>query len=213
MTRDHPLARRIMCHNCPVSNCVHCERPARARGLCNAHYKKLLKFGDPLAGRTTTRGLNLTRLEAYLFYVQRLGPDDCWPWTGGRDIKNYGTFANGKGGADKAHRAGFSMQVHELEPGEVVDHTCHNRDPDCPGGNTCEHRACQNPSHWEAVSDWENGSRGQSFSAVNARKKFCKWGHELTLGNSYGYKGRRQCKTCARLAARGQHPRQLAAQH
>lgn len=202
-----------MCHNCTMSNCAHCERPARAKGLCNAHYKKLLKYGDPLTGTTTSRGLNVTRLEVYLSFIDQRGPDDCWPWTGGRHYKNYGVFADGKGGSEKAHRAGFSMLVRPLEEGEVVDHTCHNRDMTCPGGDACEHRACQNPAHWEAVDgDWENVRRGQSFSAINARKDRCKWGHELTPENSYGYKGRRQCKKCARLAARGQHPRQLGVQ-
>ena len=111
-----------------------------------------------------------------------------------------------------AHRFGFGQLVRPLEPDEVVDHTCHNGSG-CPGGNTCEHRACQNPAHWEAVpDDWTNESRGESVWAVNARKTKCKWGHDLTdPANSYGYNGGRICKTCARLASRGQHPRQLLA--
>lgn len=94
----------------------------------------------------------------------------------------------------------------------------------------CEHRACQNPAHWEAVqTSAENTQRAvERFEpetrkklaaegdgrpgyniALNRFKTHCKWGHELTPENSYGYKGRRQCKQCARLAARGIHPRQL----
>jgi hypothetical protein len=178
----------------------------RARRLCNAHYKKLLKYGDPLYGTSNMRGR--PRLEQYQVKIDQRGPDDCWPWTAGRSKKTYGQFASG---SMPAHRYGFSQLIRPLKPGETVDHTCHNRTPDCPGGNTCEHRLCQNPAHWEAVSDWVNGSRGQSFAATNARKKECDWGHDLTdPDNSYGYRGRRQCKKCARLAARGQHPRQLA---
>lgn len=150
-------------------------------------------------------------MDLYLAKVDRKRPGECWPWTGSRSKKNYGQFANGSGGSMPAHRFGFSQLVRPLAPGETVDHVCHNQDQSCPGGNICEHRACQNPSHWEACSDWQNGSRGKSFSAENARKTRCKWGHELTPENSYGYKGRRQCKTCARLASRGVHPRQLAA--
>lgn len=29
-----------------------CGKPAKARGLCEAHYRRLLRHGDPLAGRT-----------------------------------------------------------------------------------------------------------------------------------------------------------------
>jgi len=189
--------------------CSECGAPSRAKGLCQGHYDKLRRhgiLGGPLSGQ-------MTRLERYTSYVDQRGPDDCWPWTGHRSEKNYGQFADGKRGSMPAHRFGFSELRRTLEPGEIVDHTCHNRDENCPGGNTCEHRACQNPAHWEAVAtDWENGSRGKSFAAVNARKTECKWGHDLTdPANSYGRKGRRQCKKCARLAAAGKHPRQLAA--
>lgn len=150
-----------------------------------------------------------SRLEQYQAKFEQRGPDECWPWTAHRSEKNYGQFADGEGGSMPAHRFGFGELVRLLEPGEVVDHTCHNSDRSCPGGNACEHRACQNPRHWEAVDDETNGERGKSFSAVNGRKTHCDWDHELTPDNSYGYKGRRQCKMCARLAARGQHPRQL----
>jgi hypothetical protein len=111
-----------------------------------------------------------------------------------------------------AHRYGFGELVRPLEPGEVVDHICHNIDESCPGGNTCEHRACQNPAHWEAVTDEVNQARGKSFSAINGRKTHCDWGHDLTRpGSCYESQlPRRVCKECARLAARGQHPRQLA---
>lgn len=191
----------------PGASCKHCRRPATRKGLCGAHYKKLRKYGDPLAGTTNMRGR--TRLEQYLAKVDQRGPGECWPWKAGRSEKNYGQFADGNGGSMPAHRFGFSVFFRPPEPDEVVDHICHNTDQSCPGGNTCEHRACQNPAHWEAVADETNQERGKSFSAVNGRKAKCRWGHELTPDNSYGYKGRRQCKTCARLAARGEHPRQL----
>jgi hypothetical protein len=206
--------------------CSQCGEPARGKGLCRGHYDKLRRtgvLGGPLRRR-------MTRLERYLSFVDRRDPDECWPWTGHLSEKNYGQYADGRQGSMPAHRYGFGELVRPLEPGEIVDHVCHNRDPDCPGGNTCEHRACQNPAHWEAVStsaqntqrslerfDPETrdrlanapGSFPGANVALNQFKTHCKWGHELTPENSYGYKGRRQCKTCARLAARGQHPRQL----
>lgn len=209
--------------------CSECSEPSRAKGLCQPHYDKLRRTG--VLGGPLPR--SMTRLERYLAFVDQRGPDDCWPWTGHRSEKNYGQYADGKRGSMPAHRYGFGQFKRALEPGEIVDHTCHNRDPECEGGNTCEHRACQNPAHLEAVpTSAENTSRAvERFEpevrwelatsigaipgaagynvALNRFKTHCKWGHELTPENSYGRKGRRQCKICARLAARGVHPRQL----
>lgn len=206
--------------------CSQCDEPAKAKGLCQGHYGKLKKTG--VLGGPLRR--HMTRLERYLSFVDQRGPDECWPWTAHRSYKNYGQFENGKRGSMGAHRYGFEELIRPLEPGEIVDHTCHNRDPECPGGDTCEHRACQNPAHWEAVPlSAENTQRSVERFAPEDRERLadeadnqagynialgqfkthCKWGHELTPENSYGYKGRRQCKKCARLAARGQHPRQL----
>jgi hypothetical protein len=217
-------------HKRQRASCGECVEPvpAEAKGLCKAHYQKWQKTGvrgGPLRRR-------MTRLERYLSYVDKRGPDDCWPWTAGRTEYGYGVYANEKG--NSAHRYGFEALVRPLETGEIVDHVCHNRDPECQGGNTCEHRACQNPAHWEALPNdsgentlravdryepdiraWliaERDRRPGYNAAMNRFKTHCKWGHKLTPENSYGYKGRRQCKTCARLASRGEHPRQLAAQ-
>lgn len=143
---------------------------------------------------------------SYASFVDQRGPDECWPWTGHRSKKNYGQFADGKGGSMQAHRYGFEQLARPLKPGETVDHICHNRDPECPGGDTCEHRACQNPAHWEAVPGVVNVARGKSFSAVNARKTHCPAGHELTEENTYRVHGGRgrQCKTCTKARAKQQ---------
>jgi hypothetical protein len=194
-------------HARTIKPCTECGQPAVAKELCRPHYDRLRRTG--VRGGVLDRR-DLDHFGRYLAKVDERGPDECWPWLAHRSEKNYGQFADGNGGSTQAHRFGFGALVRPLEPGEVVDHICHNTDDSCPGGDTCEHRACQNPAHWEAVDDETNQERGKSFSAINARKTYCKWGHELTPENSYGYKGRRQCKTCARLAARGQHPRQLA---
>lgn len=187
MMRTHPLYRAGGgCYNRTVSKhtygtCSECAEPARRGGRCLLHL--------------------------YLSKIEKRGPGDCWPWTAHRNGKNYGMQADGNGGSMPAHRFGYLHLVGPLSPDDIVDHTCHNGSG-CPGGNTCEHRPCQNPAHWEAVPSSVNGERGESFTARNARKTHCKWDHELTPENSYGYHGRRQCKTCAQLAARGEHPRQ-----
>jgi hypothetical protein len=179
-----------------MGTCKHCREPVRARGLCNAHYKKLKRYGDPLAGRTVLA--NATRLERYLVKVGQRGPDECWPWMACRHPKNYGLFPDRSGGTGIAHRYGFGVLVRPLGPDEVVDHICHNNDPACPGGNTCEHRACQNPAHWQAVSGPENTARGKGLAPRNAAKTRCERGHEFTPGNIYWDKtGGRHCRACA----------------
>lgn len=187
-----------------MSYCTHCERPARSRGLCNAHYKKLLKYGDPLAGETNLRGQS--KFYQWLVKIDIRDVDECWPWTAGRNQKNYGMLGV-NGGSVPAHRFGFEAIFRPLEPGEVVDHTCHNTDPNCLGGDTCEHRACQNPSHWGASSGVENVAAGKSFSAKNAAKTHCDYGHPLTPDNIYESQlkkyGRRVCIKCNREKARG----------
>lgn len=146
-----------------------------------------------------------------------LGPNDCWPWRAHRNKKNFGMVADGRGSSWPAHRVAYALangmdSPDEIPKGLTVDHTCHNIDDSCVGGNTCEHRACQNPAHLEAVDGIENVARGKSFSAMNARKTHCTEGHELTEENSYGWPNRRQCKICTkkRTAARQEGPQREA---
>ena len=190
-------------HKRAIKKCTECARDAVARELCRSHYDKLRRTGvrgGPLPRR------DMSRLDLYLDKVDRRGDDECWPWTGARSEKNYGSFANPPERKNMAaHRYGFGALVRSLEPGEVVDHTCHNDDDSCPGGNTCEHRACQNPAHWEAVDNETNGARGKSFSAKNSRLTHCPAQHEYTPDNIYWVgknKDHRQCKICTKAKAR-----------
>lgn len=134
------------------------------------------------------------------------GPDACWPWLAFRDAKNYGHVATGDATrSDRAHRVGYRLYIGPIPDGATIDHVCHNRGDSCPGGNSCEHRACQNPAHWEAVTGGESTRRGKSFSSLNAVKTRCPAGHEYTAANMYPRqlaKGGRACITCARDRAR-----------
>ena len=155
-----------MCHNGDM-DCIYCTRPATRLKLCNAHYKKLKKYGDPLAGRSVTKGLS--RLVYYLSYVDVQTIGECWPWTGGIDAKGYGRFNSG-GDETRAHRYGFTQIVRPLKPGETVDHLCHNQDPDCHGGPTCPHRRCQNPAHWSAAGGEQNADRARNTRSLAVTK-------------------------------------------
>lgn len=185
---------------CSVPNCKgDPSKPGAARGLCIRHYGRWLKHGDPKGGGHVRGG---TEIERFLDRMEVL-PDGCWLWVGPLTKKGYGTFHVGDGRYMSAHRRSFQLFYGSIPEGMSVDHTCHNSDPECLGGTTCRHRKCVNPYHLEAVPAVENTMRGKSRTAENARKEVCVRGHDLTdPANSYGYNGRRQCKLCARLAAR-----------
>lgn len=91
--------------------------------------------------------------------------------------------------------------------GMVIDHTCHNEDPACQGGNACVHRACVNPDHLQIVTRRENTLRSPlTLASQNAAKTHCPQGHEFTEDNTYrwnqsGGRVARACKTCHRQRA------------
>lgn len=68
-------------------------------------------------------------LERFWAKVDKRGPDECWPWTGGVSDFGYGAFTiNGK--LIGAHR--FALQLHigrALLPDELACHGCDN--PPC----------------------------------------------------------------------------------
>lgn len=99
----------------------HCERTVRARGLCNMHYERQRLGCPPKVTPPETR---------FWAKVDRLGPDDCWEWTGHRDPKGYGKFMVTKSsGTTTAHRYSYEMAHGPIPDGLMVRHSCDN--PPC----------------------------------------------------------------------------------
>lgn len=132
-------------------------------------------------------------LDKYLDNVLVLGDDECWPWTGPKFNRGYGRISLGPKKA-LAHVFGWEIMFGLRTPGMVIDHTCHNG-TDCLGGDTCPHRACQNPAHWEEVTVQENNRRGRG-GEFQRNKTHCPQGHEYTEDNTYLWNGRRHCRRC-----------------
>lgn len=135
--------------------------------------------------------------------VDHRGPDECAPWTGSRTKAGYGTFTSG-GRHFYAHRAAYEAAHGPIPEGYDVDHTCHNEDLSCPGGDGCPHRACCNERHLRAVPRKVNAHAGR-----NGPREFCDRGHAMTEANSYWHpngKGR-SCRACMRDRDRKRGPR------
>jgi hypothetical protein len=124
-------------------------------------------------------------------YVERRGPEECWPWRGYVD-KRYGYgFYSQQSQPIRAHRYAFEDEIGPIPEGLVLDHLCRER-------------TCVNPGHLEPVTIAENVMRGDTYGARNAVKTHCAAGHEFTEENTYFRKDRpgRMCRQCRAIAVR-----------
>ena len=113
-------------------------------------------------------------------------PNGCWEWTGSRTPLGYGQFQIGtyrRRRVVRAHRWAYEHLVGSVNPGLECDHRCHNR-------------ACVNPVHIEPVTHRVNVLRGNSITALNAKKTQCKRGHLFNEMNTVWRRGWRECLAC-----------------
>ena len=141
---------------------------------------------------------NLTTVSERFWSKVSIGaPDECWEWQPKLMVIGYGCISvNGK--QTLAHRLSYELSVGPIPEGLQIDHLCRNR-------------ACQNPNHLEAVTQKVNILRGNGYSARNARKTHCKYGHEFTEANTYiRASNQRKCRTCHRINERERKQKQRA---
>ncbi len=180
---------------CEISD-DECAGGYEGKGLCKRHYHRQYATGS-----TKVRTLRTAPDDVrYRANVDQRGPDECWPWTG-TIVKTtgYGQI-HWDGKRESAHRVAYELDKGVIPVGLQVDHTCHNRDPSCPGGNSCQHRRCQNPAHLEAVTAGVNLQRSPlTTSGRGARAETCPNGHEWNEENTYIHpiRGTRKCRKCA----------------
>lgn len=130
----------------------------------------------------------------------------CWVWQWNLDGHGYGALRVDRRNV-KAHRYMYERYVGPAPAGLDLDHLCHNADLSCPGGDTCRHRRCVNPSHLEPATRLANTLRGRGPTAANAEKDSCQNGHPFDEANTYlakGARGRMQrtCRECHRVYER-----------
>ena len=161
---------------CTVPGCLN---PHRARGWCTTHYANWAHHGEPLPP--------VRRSVAERFWPKVEFTDSCWLWRASLSVWGYGRFSLFHSKPVMAHRWSYEFCVGTIPPGLRLDHLC--RTP-----------ACVNPDHLEPVTNRENILRGESGSAINARKTHCKRGHPFDVvyfrrnGRSY-----RACTACWRV--------------
>lgn len=111
-------------------------------------------------------------------------PDGCWLWSSSVRPNGYGEF-HYEGRTVLAHRWVYARLAGPIPDGLQLDHLCRVR-------------ACVNPDHLEPVTQRENLLRGESPSAVHARKTHCPNGHDYELHGKRNPRGDRRCRTCER---------------
>lgn len=164
-------------------------------------------------------------IEQFWSKVDRRGPDECWPWTGGRDLSSYGIFYI-RGKRTRAHRWLLGYMRGKPLTREVVglEDGCHH----------CDNPPCCNPAHlyvgtrkqnmddehnrlrsWQSqvyecpqghpYPEFQRGGHRRCRTCENAHlrssrraaRTHCLNGHQLAGDNvAVGARGRRRCLTC-----------------
>jgi hypothetical protein len=164
-----------------------CKNPVRCVGLCERHYTRLRRYGDPIGPTPESR-----------FWGRVRKTRSCWLWTGKLTHLGYARVAwNGR--LQMAHRVAYEMLVGSIPKGMTLDHLCRRRH-------------CIKPDHLEPVSLAENLRRGESPFARNARKTHCPQGHAYDEANTYiqPKTGGRVCRACVVVHQRNYQARKRA---
>ena len=139
-----------------------CTEPAESRGWCSAHYQRWRKSGDPLFVKRVVSQDG--PLATFWSYVDKRGPDECWPWKRPPMAKGYGQLQWLDGTVWYTHRIAYVLAYGEIpvsdDPGDPIelDHMCHDHEV-CGLTNTCPHRLCCNPAHLVAKPRSQNTGR------------------------------------------------------
>lgn len=131
-----------------------------------------------------------TIAQALARHLAEPGPGGCRVWSG--NIRSGYGRVSVKGNLLYVHRAVWMVERGPVPSGLTVDHECHNADPTCPGGVTCQHRACGEISHLSLKTAVEN-SRAASLIERTGK---CGVGHPVSGINVYIVRGKPICRTC-----------------
>src|SRR5213595_2463827 len=107
---------------------AECQNEARTRGLCNPHYNRLRRYGDPLSVQPRNRTVAATNAMLERLQTQEaLEEGCCWEWPGSRNKRGYGLTK--LRGENYAHRAAWVETFGVIPKGLNLCHHCDN--PPC----------------------------------------------------------------------------------
>lgn len=142
-----------------------CDRDKEKRGMCNMHYKRWRRWGDPSIKYT-----DKTALDRFWSKVRKTS--NCWIWEAALNDAGYGLFGSPAGYSKLAHRFAYQALIGPVPGNMPLDHLCRNR-------------RCVNPVHLEPVSLEENKRRGLQYRIRNGMDDSCINGHKYTPENTY----------------------------
>lgn len=122
----------------PTCKTNGCSTNVYAAGMCGSHYRRFLRHGDPLLGRTK-EGLPLAFIKDAISFQG----NECLIWPFGRYNSGYGT-AWYNGCQTTAHRA-VCEEVHGAAPAKKMD-----------AAHRCGVKLCVNPKHIRWATRSEN---------------------------------------------------------
>jgi hypothetical protein len=176
--------------SCRVAGCPKFRRYPNI-DLCNAHYLRKQRYGDPL-GAAPPRPTTRERFDSKVVKAT----SGCWEWTGAHfQATGYAVFtmrsSDGKWRPYTGHSIAYRLYVGDVPDGMWLDHLCRNR-------------GCVNPAHLEPVTPQDNVLRGYSPAPVSVRANRCHRGHEFTPENTYtktkpNGRTKRECRQCQRM--------------
>lgn len=157
-----------------------CGKAAHARQMCQMHYQRWRKNGDP-------RKVHEQPSIPDRFWSKVDASGDCWIWTGTKNASGYGVLCLHRSEPRvTAHR--YSAMLH-FGMFDVRLHVLH----------TCDVRDCVNPKHLYLGTNQENVA-----DMVERRRHWahrmdaCKRGHAYTEENTRWYGSFRICRQCER---------------
>lgn len=131
---------------CSIENCLSNEH---ARGFCNKHYRRFMKYGNPLKAKNRWGHDKNTSAKDRFISKLLIGPisEDGITrhllYDGAKDKFGYGVFHNTK--SIKAHRFLWELWIGPiLNDDDDLDHR-----PECP-------KNCVNPAHLQLLNKIEH---------------------------------------------------------
>lgn len=168
-----------------------CTKRVKAKRLCQMHYRRLQRRGDPSLAWEKGRYPRPSTEERFWNKVEKT--DGCWLWTAALNADGYGLFLLKNDGRMKiAHRIAFRWLVGPIPDGMELHHLCHTTN-------------CVNPAHLKPVT------RTEHIRLTRPRTN-CIYGHPLEGDNLYvAPDGKRQCRICIRRRNQEYRQRKRAA--